>query len=69
MRTYKVTRGPHYEADATMAVHELTRNSFYIFFPAKDIMVYRQIISSRLHVSINQFQSSKELLHSLAEHF
>jgi len=38
-RTYKVTRGPHYEADATMAVHELTRNSFYILFLAKDIMV------------------------------
>jgi len=38
-----------------MTVPELTRNSFYILFPAEDIMVYRQIISSRLHVRINQF--------------
>jgi len=48
MRTYKITRGPHYDADATIAVPELTRNSFYILFPAKGIMNYRQIISSRL---------------------
>jgi len=32
MRTYKVSCGPHYDADATMAVPELTRNSFYILF-------------------------------------
>jgi len=44
----EVTRGTHYDADATMAVPELTRNSFYILFPAKGIMNYRQIISSRL---------------------
>jgi len=35
MSTYKVTRGPHYNADTTMAVPELTRNSFYILFPVK----------------------------------
>jgi len=55
MSTYMVTRGPHYDADATMAVPELTRNSFYILFPVKGIMNYRQIISSRLYVRINQF--------------
>jgi len=27
---------------------KLTRNSFYTIFPAKDAMVYRQIICSRL---------------------
>jgi len=55
MRTCKVTRGPHYDADETIAVPELTKNSFYILFPAKGIMNYRQIISSRLYVRINQF--------------
>ena len=55
MRTCMVTRGPHYDADETIAVPELTKNSFYIFFPAKGIMNYRQIISSRLYVRINQF--------------
>jgi len=48
MRTYKVTRGPNYEADATVEVPELTRNSFYVLFPAKGIMNYMKIISSRL---------------------
>jgi len=38
MRTYEVTRGPHCDADATIAVPELTRNSFYISFPAKGIL-------------------------------
>ena len=27
IKTFKVTRGPHFDADATMAVPELTRNS------------------------------------------
>jgi len=47
MGTYKVARGPHYDAEAAMAVPECTRNSFYILFPAKGVMNYRQIISSR----------------------
>ena len=51
MRTYKVTRGLHYDADATITVLEL---NFYSLFPAKGIMNYRQIISSRLYVRINQ---------------
>jgi len=55
MNTYKVTREPHYDADATMAVPECTRNSFYILFSLKGIMNYRQIISIRLYVRINQF--------------
>jgi len=28
MKTLKVTRGPHYDADTAMVVPELTRNSF-----------------------------------------
>ena len=55
MRTYKITSGPHYNADATMSVPELTTISFYILFPAKGIMNCRQIISSRLYVRINRF--------------
>jgi len=35
MKTYKVTQGPHYDADETMATPELTRNSFYILFITK----------------------------------
>jgi len=31
MITYKVTCGPHYDADATTAVCERTRNSFCNF--------------------------------------
>jgi len=31
MRTQKVTRGPHYNADAKTAVPELTKKSFCIF--------------------------------------
>jgi len=38
MRTHKVTRGPHYIADATMSASEFARNSIYILFPAKGIM-------------------------------
>jgi len=38
MSTDKVTREPHHDAEATMAVPELTRNSFHILFPVKDIM-------------------------------
>jgi len=52
MRTYKVTRGPHYDADATVAVPE---PKFYILFHEKGIMNYMQIISSHLYVRINQF--------------
>jgi len=55
MKTCRVTRGPHYDAEAKMAVPELSRNSFYILFPAKGIMNYTQIIYSRLYVRITQF--------------
>jgi len=51
MRSCKVTRGPYYDANATITVLEL---KFYILFPAKGIMNYRQIISVRLYVRINQ---------------
>jgi len=50
MRTYEVTRGPHYNAYVTMTVYlSLTRNSFCISFRAKCV-IYRQNISSRLYV-------------------
>ena len=55
MGTYKVARGPHYDAEAAMAVPECTRNSFYILFPAKGVMNYRQIFVAVTHVRINQF--------------
>ena len=55
MRTCKVTRGPHYDADETIAVPEFTKSRFYILLPSKGIMNYRHIISSRLYVRINQF--------------
>jgi len=42
------TRGPDSDADATVAVPELAGNSLYILFPAKGIMNYRQLISSRV---------------------
>jgi len=41
----------------------LTRNSFYILFPAKDIMNYRRIILAACTFV------SKELVHSLADEF
>jgi len=53
MRTCMVNHRPHYDDDATIAVTELTRNSFYILFPAKGIMNYAQINSSPLYVCIN----------------
>jgi len=61
MRTYIVTGGPHYDTD-TMAVPEpyyerwnsfymnLTQNSLYILFSAKDTVSFRKVISSRLYV-------------------
>ena len=30
----------------------LTRNSFYVLFPAKGVVSYRQVISSRLYVRL-----------------
>jgi len=55
MKTYKVTCGPHYNADATTAVFELTKRAFASLFPVKGIMNCRQIISSRLYLRINHF--------------
>jgi len=48
------TRGPHYDADATVAVPEshCSKNSFCILFPAKGVVSYGQIISSRLYVRL-----------------
>jgi len=34
-----------------------TRNSFYVLFPAKGIMSYRQIISIRLYVRLKGIYS------------
>jgi len=63
IRTYEATGWPNYDADATMAVPEPYKNSFYILFLAKCIVSYGQIISSRLYVRL------KKLVHTLAEHF
>jgi len=51
MRTSKATRGQHH-ADEKMAVLNLTRNRFYILFPAKGIVSYKKIISSLLYVRL-----------------
>ena len=43
-----------YDADAKRLYLKLTRNSFCIFFPANDIVSYREFISSPLHVRLKQ---------------
>jgi len=68
-RAYKVIRGPHYDADATVVVPELARNIVYILFLVKGIVNYRKIISRRLYVPTNRFLPSKELVHLLTDHF
>jgi len=55
MRTNEVTPGRHYDADnptQQWRYLNLTRNSFHILFPAKSIISYRQIITSRLYVHL-----------------
>ena len=43
MRTYEATQGSHYD---------ITRNSFFILFPAKCIVSNREIIFSLLYVRL-----------------
>jgi len=43
-----------YDADAKTLHLKLTRNSFCIFFPANDIVSYREFVSSPLHVRLKQ---------------
>jgi len=62
MGSYKVTRGPHHDLTQQWRYLNLSKNSFYILFPAKGFVSSGQIISSRLWVCY-------ELVHSLAEHF
>jgi len=53
IQAYKVIQGPHYDAVTQQwRFVNLTRNSFYVLFPEKGIVSYRQIISSRLYVSL-----------------
>jgi len=47
----------------------LLETAFKISFPVKGIMNYRQIISNRLYISINQFYPSNELVHLSPGHF
>jgi len=54
MRTYKVTRGPHYDAATAVAVPELTRNSFYIYFLRKLSLITCKSFLAAFHVRINQ---------------
>jgi len=52
MRTYKVTRGSHYDADTTMAVPEPQSKQLLHLISCKGLMSYMQIISSRLYVCL-----------------
>ena len=55
IRTYKATRGTHCDADATMSVPEpCEKLLIHFLFPAKCIVSYRQIISSRLYVRLKE---------------
>jgi len=56
MRSYKVTRGPHYDADATVVASDLnfTRNYLYILFLSNCIVSHRELISSLLYARIKQ---------------
>jgi len=67
----KLLRGPHenLQGNPWAELWRWRNNSgtFYILFPTKGIMNYRQIISSRLYVRIKLFLPSKELVHSLVE--
>jgi len=62
--------GPHYDTNATMEIGDiwtslltLTRKSFHILFPAKGVVCYSKIISSRLYVLL------KKLVHLMVKHF
>ena len=48
MGSYKVTRGPHHDLTQQWRYLNLSKNSFYILFPAKGFVSSGQIISSRL---------------------
>jgi len=63
MRTYEVTRGPHYYADATMAVPEPWETAFTSYFLRKV-----SLVMGISFISVSTFVW-KELVHSLAEHF
>ena len=54
IRTYKVTRGPHYDDDATMVVSELERKKLLHLFPAKSVVSNRQIVSSSHYVHLKE---------------
>jgi len=54
MRTYKVTCRPHYNADATTAVCELTRISFCIFISCRRYQIIDKSFLA-VYVSINHF--------------
>jgi len=49
-----------YDADAKRLYLKLTRNSFWIFFPANDIVSYREFISSPLHVRLQQLYPTRD---------
>jgi len=55
MGSYKVTRGPHHDLTQQWRYLNLSKNSFYILFPAKGIVSSGQIISSRLKFVTNLF--------------
>jgi len=50
LRTNKVTRGPHYAADATMAVLQPYKEQLLHLISSKVIVGYMHIVSGRLYV-------------------
>jgi len=54
MNTHKATEGRIMMLREKWQYQNLTRNSFCILFPAKGVVSYRQIISSRLYVRLKE---------------
>jgi len=48
-----------YDADAKRLYLKLIRNTFCIFFPANDIVSYREFISYPLHVCLKQLYPTR----------
>ena len=53
MRTYKATRGPHYDADATMAVSELCQKHFLHLISCER---YRELGANNFPPSLRSFE-------------
>ena len=67
MRAYKVTRGLHYDANATIAVPEL-KFTFY-FLRKVSLIIGKSFLAVSTSVLINFSRLRNLFVHSLAEHF